>query len=46
MVAVLDNIMAATRARVAEAKRSADLHELERLAERHKPRGQIGRAHV
>ena len=39
MVAVLDKIMAATRARVREAKRSADLHELERLAERHKPRG-------
>jgi indole-3-glycerol phosphate synthase len=39
MVAVLDRIVAATRARVAEAKRSADLRELERLAERHQPRG-------
>jgi len=39
MVAVLDKIVAATRARVAGAKRSADFDELERLAERHQPRG-------
>jgi indole-3-glycerol phosphate synthase len=39
MVAVLDKIVGATRARVAEAKRSADLRELERLAEQHQPRG-------
>jgi indole-3-glycerol phosphate synthase len=39
MVAVLDRIVAATRARVAEAKRGADLRELERRAEQHVPRG-------
>jgi len=39
MAAVLDRILAATRARVAEAKRSVDLHELERRAEQHAPRG-------
>ena len=39
MVAVLDRIVAATRLRVAEAKRGADLRELERRAERHLPRG-------
>jgi len=39
MAAVLDQIVAATRARVAEAKRGADFDELERLAEQHTPRG-------
>jgi indole-3-glycerol phosphate synthase len=39
MAAVLDKIVAATTARVAEAKRDADLRELERLAESHAPRG-------
>src|SRR4051812_489416 len=39
MTALLDTIVAATRARVAESKRTADLRELERLAERHVPRG-------
>jgi indole-3-glycerol phosphate synthase len=39
MAAVLDRIVAATRARVAESKRVADVRELERLAERHVPRG-------
>ncbi len=39
MSTVLDRIVAATRARVADAKRGADLHELERQAERHVPRG-------
>jgi indole-3-glycerol phosphate synthase len=39
MVAVLDRIVRATRARVAEAKRSADFVALERLAGRHVPRG-------
>lgn len=39
MAAVLDKILAATRARVAEAKRGADFRELERRAERHVPRG-------
>jgi indole-3-glycerol phosphate synthase len=39
MAAVLDKIIAATRGRVAEAKRGADLRELERRAERHVPRG-------
>jgi indole-3-glycerol phosphate synthase len=39
MAAILDRIVAATRARVAEAKRSADLRELERRAEKHVPRG-------
>ena len=39
MSAVLDRILAGTRARVAEAKRGADLLELERRAEKHVPRG-------
>ena len=39
MVAFLDQIVAATRARVAEAKRGADFGELERLAGQHTPRG-------
>jgi indole-3-glycerol phosphate synthase len=39
MVAVLDRIMAATRARVAESRRVADLRELERRAESYVPRG-------
>ncbi len=39
MAAVLDRIVAATRARVAESKRLADVRELERQAERHVPRG-------
>jgi indole-3-glycerol phosphate synthase len=39
MAAILERIVAATRARVAEAKRGADLRELERRAERHVPRG-------
>ena len=39
MVAVLDKIVAATRARVADAKRVADSRELERLAAAHAPRG-------
>jgi indole-3-glycerol phosphate synthase len=39
MAAILERIVAATRARVAEARRGADLRELERRAERHEPRG-------
>ena len=39
MAALLDKIVAATRRRVAEAKRSADFHELTQQAERHVPRG-------
>jgi indole-3-glycerol phosphate synthase len=39
MAAVLDQIVAATRARVAEAKRTADLAALTRRAEQHVPRG-------
>jgi indole-3-glycerol phosphate synthase len=39
MGTVLDRIVAATRARVAEAKRIADLRALERRAELHVPRG-------
>jgi len=39
MAAVLDRIVAATRARVAEARRVADVRELERRAEIHVPRG-------
>jgi indole-3-glycerol phosphate synthase len=39
MAAVLDRIMAATRARVAESRRGADLRDLERRAEGHAPRG-------
>jgi len=39
MASVLDRIVAATRARAAEARRSADLRDLEQRAERHIPRG-------
>jgi indole-3-glycerol phosphate synthase len=39
MAAILDQIVAATRARVAEAKRTADLPALERRAKEHVPRG-------
>jgi indole-3-glycerol phosphate synthase len=39
MAAILDRIVAATRARVTTARREADLRELERQAERHVPRG-------
>jgi len=39
MAAVLDRIVAATRARVAESSRVADVRELERRAEQHVPRG-------
>jgi indole-3-glycerol phosphate synthase len=39
MPVFLDQIVAATRARVAQAKRDADLRDLERQAERHEPRG-------
>jgi indole-3-glycerol phosphate synthase len=39
MAGVLERIVAAARARVVEAKRGADLRELEQLAERHVPRG-------
>jgi indole-3-glycerol phosphate synthase len=39
MAALLDQIVAATRVRVAEVKRGADLRDLERRAERHVPRG-------
>ena len=39
MAAVLDRILAATRVRVAESRRSADLRDLERRAESHVPRG-------
>jgi indole-3-glycerol phosphate synthase len=39
MAAVLDRIVAATRARVAESRRTGDLRELERRAEQHVPRG-------
>jgi len=39
MAAILDRIVAATRARVAEAKRTTDLRDLERRAEQHEPRG-------
>ena len=39
MAAFLDRMVAATRARVAEAKRGADPRELERRAEAHTPRG-------
>jgi len=35
----LDQIVSATRGKVAEAKRVTDLRELERLAEKHVPRG-------
>jgi indole-3-glycerol phosphate synthase len=43
MAASLDQIVAATRRRVADAKHSADLRQLEQRAERHIPRG-FGRA--
>ena len=39
MAAILERIVAATRARVAESQRGADLHFLERRAESHVPRG-------
>jgi len=39
MAAVLDKIVAATRVRVAESKRTADLRDLKRRAELHVPRG-------
>jgi indole-3-glycerol phosphate synthase len=39
MPAFLDQIVAATRGRVLEAKRGADLRELERRAQQHVPRG-------
>jgi indole-3-glycerol phosphate synthase len=39
MAAILERIVAATRARVAEARRGADLRELERRAELHVPCG-------
>jgi indole-3-glycerol phosphate synthase len=39
MAASLDQIVVATRRRVADAKRSADLRQLEQRAERHAPRG-------
>jgi indole-3-glycerol phosphate synthase len=39
MAAVLDRIVAAARARVAETRHSADLRELELRAEQHVPRG-------
>ena len=39
MTAVLDKIVAATRARVQESKRRADMRALEQLAEGHIPRG-------
>src|SRR5271169_5260718 len=39
MAAILEQIVAATRARVAEARRGVDLRDLERRAERHAPRG-------
>jgi indole-3-glycerol phosphate synthase len=39
MAAVLDRIVAATRMRVAEAKREADVRELEQQAAAHVPRG-------
>lgn len=39
MATSLDQIIAATRRRVAEARRNADSRELERLAQEHSPRG-------
>jgi len=39
MAAILERIVAATRARVTEARRGADLRGLEQQAERHVPRG-------
>src|SRR4029077_13526987 len=39
MAAILERIVAATRRRLAESRRGADLRELERRAELHVPRG-------
>ena len=39
MAAILEQIVAATRRRVEETRRTADLRELERRAEAHVPRG-------
>jgi indole-3-glycerol phosphate synthase len=39
MPVTLDQILSSTRKKVAETKRAADLHELERRAEQHIPRG-------
>jgi indole-3-glycerol phosphate synthase len=39
MAAILERIVAATRARVMQTRRGADLRELEKRAERHMPRG-------
>ena len=39
MAASLEQIIAATRRRVAEARRNANSRELERLAQEHSPRG-------
>jgi indole-3-glycerol phosphate synthase len=39
MAAILERIVAATRARVAESRRGTDLRMLEQAAERHVPRG-------
>jgi indole-3-glycerol phosphate synthase len=39
MPVFLDQIIASTRAKVSDAKRAANLRELEQLAERHVPRG-------
>jgi indole-3-glycerol phosphate synthase len=39
MAGILDRIVAATRARVAQTRRGADVRELERRAELHVPRG-------
>jgi len=39
MATVLDRIVAATRVRVAKSRRTADVRELERRAEKHVPRG-------
>jgi indole-3-glycerol phosphate synthase len=39
MVASLDQIVAATRRRVADSKRVADLRDMERCAQKHVPRG-------
>jgi len=39
MAAILDRILAATRTRVAESRRTADLRDLERRAQLHVPRG-------
>jgi len=39
MAAILERIVAATRARLAETKRGADLRDLERKADSHVPRG-------